>query len=220
MKNDNRIVVLIICIAFAATGVLQYMRSPDAKKIMPYLSAMESSLNVFGKGKTNEFYSLNSELAPAMDDKIIPIAYFVEELLILEEFTNQRQNTPILYRDEPKDYISFYLSLTDDMDMKYDSAELKIEEEGLCDMMIPGYIREVSMANSNRRITHKIKANDNLSKLAKRYYNDESKWYRIYQANKKRMPNPHSLKIGQELLIPDITLSSNEDRDRGRIVKT
>ena len=78
--------------------------------------------------------------------------------------------------------------------------------------------QKVSMANCNRRITHKIRANDSLSKLPRKYYNDESKWTKIYQANKNRMPDPHSLKIGQKLLIPDITLSSNEDRDR--IVKT
>ena len=220
MKKDKIVVVLIICIALAATGVLQNMRSHDSKVILPYLTALESSLNVFGKGKTNEFYSLHSELEPVMDDKVIPIAYFVEELLILEEFTNKRQVKPILCRDEPKDYISFYLSLTNGMGMKHNSAKLKIEEDGACDMIIPSELVKASLANSNRRITHKIKANDSLFKLAKRYYNDGSKWDRIYQANKNSMPNPNSLKIGQELHIPDIALSSNQDEDRSRIIKT
>jgi len=51
IKKDKGVVELIICIALVATGVLQYMRSPDAKKIIPYLSAIESSLNVFGVAK-------------------------------------------------------------------------------------------------------------------------------------------------------------------------
>jgi nucleoid-associated protein YgaU len=60
---------------------------------------------------------------------------------------------------------------------------------------------------SNIQNTHIIRANDNLYNLSKKYYKDESKWIMIYEANKDKMSDPHSLQIGQELLIPDITVS-------------
>ncbi|MCP4266115.1 MAG: LysM peptidoglycan-binding domain-containing protein, partial [Candidatus Brocadiaceae bacterium] len=64
----------------------------------------------------------------------------------------------------------------------------------------------------------RIEANDSLFKLAKRYYNDGSKWTEIYRANRNEMKDPHSLKIGQELFIPNITVSSK--KNRVKIIKT
>jgi len=214
MKRDKFFVIFIIFVSFGITGFLHFMRSPDSKEILPYLSAIEGTLNVFGEGKTNEFYSLNSELEPDLSDKIIPIDYFIEEQSIIDEYEREKQVKTILYLDEPNDFTSFYLSLTNPMDVKYNSVVLNDEVNGASDLIIPPELVKASVANSNRRITHKIKANDSLFKLAKRYYNDGSKWKKIFQANKNKMSNPNSLKIGQELLIPNITVSRKEDKQR------
>ena len=213
MKRDKVFVIFIVFVSFGITGFLHFMRSPDSKEVLPYLSAVESNLNVFGKGKTNEFYSFNSLLQP--DAEIIPIDYFVEEQSIIDEYDKEKQIGSFLYLDEPNDYISFYLSLTNTMDVKYNSsAVLKNEGKGASGLVIPPELVKASMANSNRRITHKIKANESLFKLAKRYYNDGSKWTEIYQANKNEMKDPNSLKIGQKLHIPNIKVSSKENRRR------
>jgi len=214
MKRDKFFVIFIIFVSFGITGFLHFMRSPDSKEILPYLSAIEGTLNVFGEGKTNEFYSLNSELEPDLSDKIIPIDYFIEEQSIIDEYEREKQVKTILYLDEPNDFTSFYLSLTNPMDVKYNSVVLNDEGNGASDLIIPPELVKASVANANSRITHKIKANDSLFKLAKRYYNDGSKWKRIFQANKNKMSNPNSLKIGQELLIPNITVSRKEDKQR------
>ena len=218
MKRDKVFVIFIVFVAFGITGFLHFMRSPDSKEILPYLSAIESRLNVFGEGKTNEFYSFNSELEPDLSDKIIPIDYFIEEQSIIDDYEREKQVKTILYLDEPNNYISFYLSLTNPMDVKYNSVVLNDEGNGASDLVIPPELVKASVTNSNRRITHKIKANDSLFKLAKRYYNDGSKWKKIFQANKNKMSNPNSLKIGQELLIPNITVSRKEDKQG--IIKT
>ena len=213
--------VLIICIAFATTGVLQYMRSPESRQIVPYLTELESSLSVFGEGTTNEFYSFNSRLKPGIEgikENILPIDYFVEEQLIIEKYNNEKQIKPILFRDEPTDYISFYISLTNDMNVYGSAHELEMKEVESCDTIISVGEQGVRTVNNNRRITHRIRANDSLYKLAKRYYNDGSKWEEIYKANRKIMPDPHSLKIGQKLHIPNITVSSKEDRIK--VIKT
>lgn len=220
MKRDKTFVVFIVFISFAVTGVLHYMRSPEMRKLVPYLSALESSLSVFGDGSTNEFYSFGSELKPGVQDNILPIDYFVEEQRIIEEFSDEQRIKPILFQNQPTDYISFYMSLTSDMSMYNGAHELKTEEEESSDTLLSVTHQSIRIVNNNHRITHKIRANDNLYNLAKKYYNDVSKWVTIYQANKNKMPDPHSLQIGQELIIPDITVSSKEDRGRNRIIKT
>lgn len=54
---------------------------------------------------------------------------------------------------------------------------------------------------------HKVKPNDSLFKISRKYYGDAAEWYKIYEANKDEMSSPNALYIGQELLIPEITLA-------------
>jgi nucleoid-associated protein YgaU len=50
---------------------------------------------------------------------------------------------------------------------------------------------------------HTVEQSDSLYKLALKYYNDGTKWNKILEANKKILKNQNSLKVGQELVIPD-----------------
>lgn len=53
--------------------------------------------------------------------------------------------------------------------------------------------------------TYKTKKNDSLSKLAKKFYGDSSKYKEIYNANKKKIgSNPKKLKAGLVLKIPEV----------------
>jgi nucleoid-associated protein YgaU len=49
---------------------------------------------------------------------------------------------------------------------------------------------------------HTVARGDTLSHLATRYYGDQYKWTKIYEANKSTMKNPNFLFIGQKLFIP------------------
>ncbi len=69
--------------------------------------------------------------------------------------------------------------------------------------------REVSVDISTKTI-HMVEPNDSLTKIAKKYFGDETKWDKIFEANKDNMSNPHSLYVGQELLIPDVTVDKAE----------
>ena len=102
--------------------------------------------------------------------------------------------------------------------MYVNAHELKTKEPKSYDTIFSVAHQGIRIVNNNHRITHKIRANDSLYKLAKKYYNDGTKWKKIYQANRNIMPDPHSLKIGQEILIPKIAVSRKEDRNK--IVKT
>lgn len=50
--------------------------------------------------------------------------------------------------------------------------------------------------------THVVAKGDTLFKLARQYYNDQSKWRDIYNANRSILSDPNRLKVGQELVLP------------------
>lgn len=50
--------------------------------------------------------------------------------------------------------------------------------------------------------TYTVKSGDSLSKIAKHFYGDASKWHRIYDANKDKIKNPDLIHPGQEFTIP------------------
>ena len=50
--------------------------------------------------------------------------------------------------------------------------------------------------------TYTVKSGDSLSKIAKHFYGDGSKWHRIYEANRDKIKNPDLIHPGQELTIP------------------
>lgn len=63
-------------------------------------------------------------------------------------------------------------------------------------------INEVQVSSSKLRM-HKVQQNDSLYKIANKYYGDESKWLLIFNANRDKLPDRNSLKIGTELFIPE-----------------
>lgn len=52
--------------------------------------------------------------------------------------------------------------------------------------------------------TYVVKPGDSLSKIASKIYGDSRMAKRIFEANKDRMKNIDSLKVGQELVLPDV----------------
>jgi len=57
---------------------------------------------------------------------------------------------------------------------------------------------------------HKVQSNDDLHKIAKKYYGDVSKWLLIFNANQDKIHDRNSLKIGTELIIPGEKPSSQK----------
>ena len=47
-----------------------------------------------------------------------------------------------------------------------------------------------------------VETGDTLSYLALKFYGDQYKWEKIYEANKQTMKTPHSLYVGQKIIIP------------------
>ena len=51
---------------------------------------------------------------------------------------------------------------------------------------------------------HTVVKGDTLSKLARDYYGDASKWKAIHEANRDQISNPDLIQIGWELKIPQL----------------
>lgn len=50
--------------------------------------------------------------------------------------------------------------------------------------------------------TYTVAAGDNLSKIAKHFYGNASRWRRIFDANRDQLDDPDLIKPGQVLKIP------------------
>jgi len=47
-----------------------------------------------------------------------------------------------------------------------------------------------------------VKKGDTLAGISEKFYGNRTDWKLIYEANRKTLPSPHALKVGQTLIIP------------------
>ena len=87
------------------------------------------------------------------------------------------------------------------------AEEIPYEDE---EESFPEDKQQISSSDISTKTIYKVKPNDSLVKIAKKYFGDETKWDMIFEANKDHISDPHSLYVGQELLIPDVTVEKSE----------
>ncbi len=94
-------------------------------------------------------------------------------------------------------------------------TELIIPEEKIVSQKSKGEIRTetttpalsqvVEMKGATSSVKkHTVQAGDTLYTLAVKYYKDGTRWNKIFDANKKNLKGKKSLKVGQELVIPNL----------------
>ncbi len=64
------------------------------------------------------------------------------------------------------------------------------------------YAAPAMSATSGGGTTHTVQRGDTLFKLARMYYNDQSRWKAIFAANRDRLTSANDLRVGMDLLIP------------------
>jgi len=62
----------------------------------------------------------------------------------------------------------------------------------------------ITVADTSVYHRHIVKSGDNLSKIAKMYYDNASKYQVIFNANTNILKDPNLIHPGQELVIPNI----------------
>lgn len=63
-------------------------------------------------------------------------------------------------------------------------------------------VQSGSSSTASTGSTYTVKSGDSLSKIAKHFYGDGSKWKIIHAANSAKIPNPDLIHPGLELTIP------------------
>lgn len=53
-------------------------------------------------------------------------------------------------------------------------------------------------------VEYTIEKNDTMQKISKKFYDSYSKWPKIYEANKDRIPDPNRIKPGTTITIPPL----------------
>jgi nucleoid-associated protein YgaU len=48
-----------------------------------------------------------------------------------------------------------------------------------------------------------VAAGDSLSKIAKQFYGNANDYMKIFEANKDKLTDPNTIKVGQQLVIPN-----------------
>lgn len=84
-------------------------------------------------------------------------------------------------------------------DVKADSTGGSSNTSGAADF---SDVKSGSSSTASAGTTYTVKSGDSLSKIAKHFYGDGSKWKIIHAANSAKIPNPDLIHPGLELTIP------------------
>jgi nucleoid-associated protein YgaU len=123
----------------------------------------------------------------------------------------QKNEEPAAYSSEPVSpaYQSPYAST----DTTSDTADTSLDELDStsstgyettyepADTSTPAYTSDEPLTPTAGRV-YTVRQGDTLYKLARQFYNDQSRWRDIWEANRTRLPDPNKLSIGTRLIIP------------------
>ena len=65
-------------------------------------------------------------------------------------------------------------------------------------------VANISVEDTSVFANHTVKSGETLGKIAKQYYGNASKYNAIFNANTNILSNPDVIKVGQELVIPNL----------------
>jgi nucleoid-associated protein YgaU len=65
-------------------------------------------------------------------------------------------------------------------------------------------IADISVEDTSVFANHTVVSGETLGKIAKQYYGNASKYNTIFEANTNILTNPDVIKVGQELVIPNL----------------
>ena len=103
------------------------------------------------------------------------------------------------------------ITIPDDIDFHLDQLVISIADDSAGEDGVPVTQVDIPVLYGPRILEgyggyweHEVVAGDTLSKLAREYYDDVSKWGLIHRANAHGVPNPDVINLGQVLRIPQV----------------
>ncbi len=229
MRRDTQVGIILGIVILVIIGVFLSTRTSDKQVILPDLVLSED-----GRKKAEieeiDINEIIKESKKAEPEESSSVVYTSDEVRVREELVKstqpeERKDETLVETETPKDETSLEGKWEGVAEEIVEEAEIieeaeiaeksEITEKDEIAQKIPT-IDETDISEKEQEQTtsygvstdtiYKVQSNDNLFKIAGKYYGDGQKWNKIFEANKDSMLNPNSLYVGQELLIPDITV--------------
>ncbi len=226
MRRDNQIGVILGIVILVIIGVFLSTRTSDNETVIPDLVLSEDGRQ---KSEIEEIdiskiikESKKSEPAEAMS-----VEYSSDEALVKEEHIKLTQS-----EEQPENILVETSKDDTSLEGKWEGVAKEIvEEPELAEKseiientetarnfpsekvaVIPDTEQQKSSYGFSTDVIYKVQPNDSLIKISRKHYGDGEKWTKIFEANKDSMPDPNALYVGQELLIPSISMEKETDK--------
>jgi nucleoid-associated protein YgaU len=207
MRKDTQIGIMLGVVILVIIGVFFSTRPSLKETKIPNLTLSEEGASDIEEIDIDELAkeskTRKTEVAVVKED-------FIEERKIKKEFGKK---APV--KVSVKEDVAVIEGRWEGVEAEIEVAEKEIEES-VEDVTISKKEEEQQIPSADippREIIHKVVSSDNLIELSKKYYGDGTKWRKIHEANKDKIPNPDVLYTGLELLIPEITVSEKRNDD-------
>ncbi len=224
MRRDTQVGIILGIVILVIIGVFLSTRTSDIETVLPDLVLSED-----GRQKAEieeiDINEIIKESKKAEPEETSSVVYTSDEVRVNEELVKstqpeEHQEETLVETETPKDETSLEGKWEGVAEEIVEEAEITEKDE--IAQKIPT-IDDTDISEKEQEQTtsygastdtiYKVQSNDNLFKIAGKYYGDGQKWNKIFEANKDSMLNPDSLYVGQELLIPDVTVEKETNLD-------
>lgn len=204
MKRDVQVSVILGVIILAIIGVFLSTRTVVKEPTIPIPEAEEDTqvgaldINELPQAPPNTSQDTFKEITTTVqntEQKVAPVINNTAK--ILEQPAEQEGNViEVVWKKAKEEAInvSSHVSETSDQEIWKDISS------------------ESGKKSTSKFQVHKVRSNDDLHKIAKKYYGDVSKWLLIFNANLDKIQDRNSLRIGTELIIPEEQPSSQKTK--------
>jgi nucleoid-associated protein YgaU len=221
MRRDTQIGIILGIVILVIIGVFLSTRATDNETVLPDL-VLSEGVRQKTEVKEIDINSFFKESKKAEPEETSSVEYSTEEALVIEEIVEstqaekQQEVTLVETSNEDASLEGKWEGVAEEI---VEEPEIADQEETVEDVQVTQDItsaeeavvpeeelQTTSYAASTEVVYYKVQSNDNLFKIARKHYGDGQKWIKIFEANRDSMPDSNSLYVGQELLIPDITV--------------
>ena len=194
MKRDVQVGVILGVIILAIIGVFLSTRTAVKEPTIPIPEAEEDTqvgaldINELPQAPPNTSQDTFKEITATIQNTEQKVAPVINTVKILEQPAEQEDNVIEGVWKKAKDEainVSSRVSETSDQEIWKDISSESVKK------------------SISKFQVHKVRSNDDLHKIAQKYYGDVSKWLLIFNANQDKIKDRNSLRIGTELIIPE-----------------
>ena len=203
MKRDVQVGVILGVIILAIIGVFLSTRTAVKEPTIPIPEAGEDTqvgaldINELPQAPPNTSQDTFKEITATIQNTEQKVAPVINTVKILEQPAEQEDNVIEGVWKKAKDEainVSSRVSETSDQEIWKDISSESVKK------------------SISKFQVHKVRSNDDLHKIAQKYYGDVSKWLLIFNANQDKIKDRNSLRIGTELIIPEEQPSSQKTK--------